>query len=195
MILPNLEHIFPRPSGFTARLALALGLLVAKQEQFRPGGYTRPILPVSHSVIPPCGGPCYGVLKKKEAGDFQPPAIWRLFGAPTPKVSFSSPCRPPAGADFIETLPGASWPDGPGLSANRERAVILGRLRKPQGDFRGHPEPPIPGHDLQQRGPVPRVRPCQKVDERIPVSVPKPRGQFWSARISRLLRADFDTAG
>ena len=117
------------------------------------------------------------------------------FGAPTPKSLFFTLPGPPAGADFIETLPGASWPDGPGLSANRERAVILGRLRKPQGDFRGHPEPPIPGHDLQQRGPVPRVRPCQKVDERIPVSVPKPRGQFWSARISRLLRADFDTAG
>ena len=117
------------------------------------------------------------------------------LGAPTPK----SPLHPAGGrlprADFIETLPGASWPDGPGLSANRERAVILGRLRKPQGDFRGHPEPPEPRHDLQQRGPVPRVRPRQKVDERIPVSVSKPRGQFWSARISRLLRADFDTAG
>ena len=132
---------------------------------------------------------------KKEWGIFTP-VIMETFGAPTPKSPFFILPGPPSRGRLHRERPlGASCRTGLGWSANRERAVILGRLRKPQGDFRGHPEPPIPGHDLQQRGPVPRVRPCQKVDERIPVSVPKPRGQFWSARISRLLRADFDTAG
>ena len=145
-------------------------------------------------MIPPLWRAVLRRPEEKRGGGFSTPSHMETFGAPTPKVSFTllgASCRGRLHRDPA----GASWPDGPGLSANRERAVILGRLRKPQGDFRGHPEPPIPGHDLQQRGPVPRVRPCQKVDERIPVSVPKPRGQFWSARISRLLRADFDTAG
>ena len=42
----NLEHIFPSSIGLHSPVSVgALGLLVAKQEQFRPGGYTRPILP------------------------------------------------------------------------------------------------------------------------------------------------------
>ena len=129
--------------------------------------------------------------EEKRGGGFSTPCSYGDFWGPYPQSLLLRPAGGLLpGADFIETLPGASWPDGPGLSANRERAVILGRLRKPQGDFRGHPEPPIPGHDLQQRGPVPRVRPCQKVDERIPVSVPKPRGQVLGKAAPGIHRRD-----
>lgn len=99
-----------------------------------------------------------------------------LISAPAKGGGLRPPLWKPPIA-FRWTPPGASWPDGPGLSAHRERAVILGRLRQPQSDFRGHPEPPHPRHDLQQGFPIPRVSPAQQVNQRIPVSVSKPRGQ------------------
>ena len=105
--------------------------------------------------------------EKKEAGGFSSPCSYGDFWGPYPQ-SLLLPCRGLLpGADFIETLPGASWPDGPGLSANRERAVISGRLRKPQGDFRGHPDRRYPATTSSNAARFHGSALARKVDERI----------------------------